>query len=91
MKLSIWWILYFTILFFYFQFKRSLSTNQYKKLVEAFNEYNNSNGSYESYRNTLFELFRGANEASNLMGMMLLLKFEHQSMFYDDIQLNIAE
>lgn len=77
---------YLTILCFHFQFKRSLSTNQYKKLVEAFNEYSKNNGSYESYRDILFEIFCGANEASNLIGMMLLVKFEHQSQFEEDIQ-----
>lgn len=79
------------IIFVFLQFKRSLSTNQYKQLVEAFNEYNNNSGGYESYRDTLFELFNDATDTSKLMGMMLFLKFEHQSKFDEDIQRKYTE
>lgn len=78
-------------IFYSLQFKQDMSSDQYKRFVDAFNEYNNNNGSYESYRDTLFEIFNGADDLPNLMGILLFLKFQDQSKFDEDIQRKYAE
>lgn len=73
------------------QFERTLNPNQYEQLVKAFIDYSNNNGCYKSYRDTLFEIFNGADAATNVMGMMLSVKAEHQSQFDEDIRKKFDE
>lgn len=70
-----------------------MSPNQNKQLIEALNEYNNTNtnGSYESYRDTLFKIFNDTDDAMILTGMMLFVKSEHQSQFDKDIRRKHSE
>lgn len=71
---------------FSFQFERTLNSDQNKQLVAAFTEYYDNNGNYESFRDTLFQIFNGADDAASLTGMMLFVKCEHQSKFDEDIR-----
>lgn len=63
--------------------QNDLGSESYEVLVTAFDLYDND-GNYETFRDSLFQLFREPRVLSLLKCMTFLLVFEHRSRFDEE-------
>lgn len=62
-----------------------LGTVKYQELWQIVEKYN-SDEDYESYRDSLFEIFEDNRWAYNLKGMLFFTKSSHRTVFEQDIE-----
>lgn len=69
--------------------ENDLGTTKYQKLCQIFFKYN-IDADYQSFRDSLFEIFNDKQWQYRLKGMILFMKPVHKSTFEKDVELFLS-